>query len=144
MEDQSSGVVEIVLKHGDGRSEVFHPTGEVRATGSSQPIMSLSTPASYISTGELAEISKAFAEDVLPDAPSYDTSAVLDAIIQGRGAEFRKQLTVTQDELALVLGVNQSVVSRVEADPDKASLGTLRRIAAAIVEAARRKPRQSP
>lgn len=150
MKSIPSDVVEVVLKHGDGSVTTFQPKsaqlGPGCEAGTSVEVnlgsghsAVYSTPASFVSAQEMEQIASALEQDEAADAPSYDTAAVLDSMINGKGGDARKKLDITQEELADVLGVNQSVVSRVESNPDRATLGTLKKIAGAILEAARRK-----
>lgn len=66
------------------------------------------------------------AEDVLPQAIELGVSGL------------RKKFGLTQEQLAAELGISQPAISRIERNPDSASLGTIKRIVRALVAAAGR------
>lgn len=66
------------------------------------------------------------AEDVLPQAIELGVSGL------------RKKFGLTQGQLASELGISQPAISRIERNPDSASLGTIKRIVRALVAAAGR------
>lgn len=75
-----------------------------------------------------------------PSETWHDAESVLREIVRGGLQAARKHAGMTQEELAAELGLSQPQVSRLERDPEKTSVRTLRRVAELIASRLRRPP----
>lgn len=90
------------------------------------PIEEYERMANIVEAQELA----ALAED--PTAEWIDAGDLALELAANYIAEARKKAGLTQSQLAARMGVPQSQISRIEKNPDRSTLRTMKRIAAAL------------